>query len=359
MSIKDKRFFLGGNTPLGFYSFFHEIIPLEKANKIICLKGGPGTGKSSIMKKLGEYYKSINHEVEFYHCSSDSSSLDGILIKDLKVAILDGTAPHVVDPKVPGAVDEIINLGEFWNEFEIRKNKDQIINIKNSISKTFDRAYKYLSAAKIIHDDWSNMNSDALNYNKFNFLREDLKNKIFKQPISSLGTCKDLFITAFTPTGIVTFIEDLLEQCETTYVLNGPPGTSKDKILEYLKDEALKRGFNVEAFHNPIAPEELEHIYIPALKLAVISSNEINQTLYKGHQIYMENYLNYDLINCVNEKIINSKDLFYTLLNKSLSILTEAKKLHDDIEKYYIPNMDFQELDKVHEVIINKITASQ
>jgi hypothetical protein len=29
-----------------------------------------------------------------------------------------------VDPKNPGAVDEIINLGDFWDEEGIRKNKD-------------------------------------------------------------------------------------------------------------------------------------------------------------------------------------------------------------------------------------------
>lgn len=356
MNMRNKRFFLGGNTPLGFYSFFSEVIPLEKANKIICLKGGPGTGKSSLMKKLGEYYKNLGHDVEFYHCSSDSDSLDCILIKDLKVAILDATAPHITDPRAPGAIDEIINLGEFWDEAGIRQNKEQILNIQKSISKTFKRAYKYFAAAKIIHDDWSEMNKEALDLNKFNFLREDLKNRIFKQPISSLGTSRNLFITAFTPKGVVTFLDELIDNCESTYVLNGPPGTGKSEILEYLRDEALKRGFNVEVMHNPISPTKIEHLYIPALNLAIISSNEINQNLYKGHQIYMENYLDYNIINCSNEKNINAKDCFYTLLNKGLSILTEAKKLHDDIEKYYIPNMDFKEIDKVYDEIIKKIS---
>ena len=48
-------------------------------------------------------------------CSSDNNSLDGIVIPKLKIAILDGTA-HVVDPVFPGVVDEIINLGQFWDE---------------------------------------------------------------------------------------------------------------------------------------------------------------------------------------------------------------------------------------------------
>ena len=34
------------------------------------------------------------------------SSLDAILIQKLGVVLLDGTSPHVVDPKDPGAIDE-------------------------------------------------------------------------------------------------------------------------------------------------------------------------------------------------------------------------------------------------------------
>lgn len=63
----------------------------------------------------------MGYNLEYMHCSSDSESLDGIVIPAKKVALLDGTAPHVVDPKNPGAVDEIINLGDFWDEEGIRK----------------------------------------------------------------------------------------------------------------------------------------------------------------------------------------------------------------------------------------------
>ena len=35
-------------------------------------------------------------------------------IKKLKVVLLDATSPHIIDPKDPGAVDEIIN---FWTQF--------------------------------------------------------------------------------------------------------------------------------------------------------------------------------------------------------------------------------------------------
>lgn len=54
--------------------------------------------------------------MEYFYCSSDTDSLDGIASPSLKVAAIDGTAPHVIEPDYPGVYDEIINLEDFWDE---------------------------------------------------------------------------------------------------------------------------------------------------------------------------------------------------------------------------------------------------
>ena len=88
---------------------------LEGLNRIFILKGGPGTGKSSLMKDAGTVWSEKGYDIEFLHCSSDPDSVDGVIITSLQVAIVDGTAPHVIEPKLPGAVEEYINLGEAWD----------------------------------------------------------------------------------------------------------------------------------------------------------------------------------------------------------------------------------------------------
>ncbi len=111
MTVRIKRMFPGGNTSEGFVSYYDYIIEND-ANRIFVVKGGPGTGKSSMMKKVAKEMLERGYDVEYHHCSSDNNSIDGIVIPQLKVAMIDGTAPHVVDPKHPGAVDEIIHLGD-------------------------------------------------------------------------------------------------------------------------------------------------------------------------------------------------------------------------------------------------------
>ncbi|AEG14142.1 hypothetical protein Desku_0525 [Desulfofundulus kuznetsovii DSM 6115] len=90
-----KKVFPGGNTCRGFYSFYDYIIEPD-ATRIFVIKGGPGVGKSTFMRKIGEEMLERGYDVEFHCCSSDNGSLDGVVIPAIKVALLDGTAPHRV-----------------------------------------------------------------------------------------------------------------------------------------------------------------------------------------------------------------------------------------------------------------------
>jgi hypothetical protein len=42
-----------------------------------------------------------------------------ILILEKKIAILDGTSPHTMEPNFPGVIENIINLGVYWDETKL------------------------------------------------------------------------------------------------------------------------------------------------------------------------------------------------------------------------------------------------
>ncbi|MBR6728946.1 MAG: hypothetical protein IKL80_02195 [Clostridia bacterium] len=74
------------------------------------VKGRPGTGKSTFMKKLAiEAYERGFH-VERYHCSFDPNSLDMVIVRELNLCIFDSTAPHEYFPTDES--DEVIDLYE-------------------------------------------------------------------------------------------------------------------------------------------------------------------------------------------------------------------------------------------------------
>lgn len=347
--------FAGANTSEGFYSFFDYIIDNDKAKKIICLKGGPGTGKSSLMKKISKFFEDEGFLIEYFHCSSDTDSLDSIVIKDIGVCLVDGTAPHIRDPKNPGIIDEILNLGNYWDETSILPYKNEILGVNDEISDSFKKAYRYLKSAKYIHENWSYYNSKSINYTKLNKLEQELKNNIIpNKDYTNPGSLKRRFATAFSPQGIVTYADSLSKRCKNIYVLNGGPGTFKSHVLQNIGTEAYKQGYNVEFYHDTLIPSRIEHLMIPDLNAAILTSNEVNNKTFEGQQFYMDNILDLSVLNKYRTEIDENKKLFKEILDKALKSLKEFKSLHDKLEQYYINSMNFECINSVTNTLINQ-----
>lgn len=73
----EKHYFAAANTSAGFVSFFDALFDPKQLKKIYILKGGPGVGKSTLMKNAALAAQKNGFHPIFYHCSSDPKSLDG------------------------------------------------------------------------------------------------------------------------------------------------------------------------------------------------------------------------------------------------------------------------------------------
>ena len=92
------QYFLGANSPSGFYSLYDQLIPPETAQAIYILKGGPGCGKSTLMRKVAAALAQEGFQGEYILCSGDPDSLDAVVFPALGTALVDGTAPHAAAP---------------------------------------------------------------------------------------------------------------------------------------------------------------------------------------------------------------------------------------------------------------------
>ena len=145
--MSDLHLFAGGNTSQGFYSCFEDILPAGERRRMFYIKGGPGVGKSTMMRRVAKAAAEAGQRVEYFHCSSDPDSLDGIALPDLGWAMMDGTAPHVYDPVTPGARDTLVSLGDYLDEAAMRPKAKEISALQEEISQRFRRCYRFLSAA--------------------------------------------------------------------------------------------------------------------------------------------------------------------------------------------------------------------
>ncbi len=156
-------FFGACNSFEGFKSMFPTIFEPKKYSRIFILKGGPGTGKSSLMRSVGAYYSRLGFCIDAIYCSSDPSSLDGVIIKkgEYKIAIIDGTSPHATEAKFPGLIERTTNLEESINSSVLELSRELILDLNKRKAKGYTNAYLALASCghlfSIIKDEISEL----------------------------------------------------------------------------------------------------------------------------------------------------------------------------------------------------------
>lgn len=356
-----KKVFPGAVTSQGFYSFYHYMIG-QDANHIFVIKGGPGVGKSSFMKKIGEFMVDKGYDIEYHCCSSDNGSVDGIVIPELKIGLLDGTAPHIVDPKNPGAVDEIINLGEYWNENMMKKSKEEIISCNLKVSSYFQRAYFALKEATIALSEWKYYVSSYQDWNQINQLTLKIEKEIFNSMLNNQGKERHLFAWGHTPQGKTQFIDTLLNHTETLYILQGQPGTGKSTFLSRIAERAEICGLSTEYYHNTLDPDQLDLIILPELKIAFVIDCELYAYVpnFQGRIISLdfEQALNTtDLLKNCSDEIRDCKIRVNQHIARALKNSAQAKATHDLLETYYVPAMNFTGVENKLKSVLEKILS--
>ncbi len=355
----------GANTPQGFYSLYDHIARVD-ANKIFVLKGGPGVGKSTFMKAIARDLLDLGYDVEFHHCSADNNSIDAIYIPAGDVALLDGTSPHVVDPKNPGAVDEIIHLGDYWDEAGTRapENRAAILRVNRACSFRFKRANDALRAAKAYLEEWSAYYAENLDSTAVAAAGEDLIEAVVPQRLPKKGTARRHFASAITYDGAKSWLGSIFDGCGRRYVIQGPPGTGKAGILGRLAETALARGYALDIFHCPMFPDRVDHLRIRDRNIGVITSFWPHEYEPKAGDVVIDTttFVDQAKVSAYAADIAGAEEGYQAAIAREIYQLGQAKQNHDELERYYIPHMDFaaveerrmRTLDRILELIAER-----
>ena len=146
MASFEVQYFLGANSPTGFYSLYDQMIDRAKARRLYILKGGPGCGKSTLMRRVAERAKAAGQEVEYILCSGDPDSLDAVILPGMELAVADGTAPHVIEPDYPGVVEQYVNLGDCYRP-GLEEVRQGILAATKDYKAGYRSSYRCLGAA--------------------------------------------------------------------------------------------------------------------------------------------------------------------------------------------------------------------
>lgn len=356
IQTEDRTFFASMNSCNGFYSDFHTIFDPLKLEKTYILKGGPGTGKSTFMKTVSEIAKNKGLIVEHYICSSDPNSLDGIIILEKSIAILDGTSPHTFDPNFPGVVENTINLGSFWNSEKLCQNKSEIISLIKEKKKFFHRANKFLTAYGEIQNEIISISKEALLKTKMNQNIQRQGQAVFTKN-STLNVAKKNIAT-INKFGYVKL--DSFEKMSKNIYIIEDNCFSGYLYLKELLNLAISENQDIYVSSSPEDPALPNALYFPRSSTCFVIGDrnyEAERKEKNYHYINMNRFLEKEFVNKNKQKIRFGQKCMKMLFEGAISAFSDASIRHESLERFYISAMDFQSLEEAKKRVISKILA--
>ena len=351
------QYFLGANAPSGFYSLYHELLSPEEASAIYILKGGPGCGKSTLMRRIGARMEQEGLAAEYILCSGDPASLDALVLPQLKIALVDGTAPHVVEPKYPGAVERYVNMGACYDTAALSQLRGEIMSCMSGYKGCYQRAYRCLDASSSIFEDIrSTLLTDGLTEKLAKRARGILSRELPRRR-GVTGQVRQRFLGAVTHMGQLCLFDTALAQCGRIYELSDSYGLAHELLIHLLAG-AVSGGYDVVACPDPMAPDRLAHLLIPQLGLAFLTSSPalpFPGTPYR--RLRLDAAADREILRHNRPRLRFARKVSAALLEEAVASLEQAKAMHDDLEAVYNPHVNFGLVNEIAQAIGDEILA--
>ncbi len=388
MNNLQLNYFLGVLSPAG-YAGYHGSELLNYSKDVVLLKGTPGCGKSTLIKKVAQYFTDENCTVECIHCALSPNSLDGVICDKYNFIMLDATAPHEIEPKYPVAYEKIMPLYYCLNAGKISAHRKEIIAKYKEKAVLYERSLRYMAASASLLSDTSrtaltftnlakasdfaktlcrvylplrkNLQSEAENscaQNKpINEKQSTLQEQTQKSPKE-----KKRFLSALTGDGIVYYASTIEKLANKIIVLNDDYACASKHILEIMRKDALSKGYEViSCYCSLFAHDKIEHLILPELSLAISTSNSHHKAKFSKENneyvrnIHCERFTNKQSLQLRKKRLHFNKKASCELLQKACEFLKDVQVCHSEIEQYYINAADFSVQGRAYNKIIAQL----
>lgn len=318
-------YFSGSNSGDGFHNYFDGVVPAwARLTRYFMIKGGPGVGKSTLMKRVAAKSEEAGEEVERFYCSGDPDSLDAVRLVKRGIVFADATSPHAMDPKYPGAVEEIVNLGEQIDRNRIVKYRDEVEYLTKNNKESYRRGYAFLRAAKALEKERYREIWDCVDKAKVAKQAKEIAERIGE---SEERQSRRLFLDALSCKGRVSFAAEHCEGNRVYRIL----GEEKDVITDLLAADV--RNDRKELFCNPLCPECVNHMLLREQQVFLTTDPGP-----KGTLLSAVDFLKKDCHGIASRYAEEAR----RLEDMAMFCFKDCKKIHDELEAIYKKCVDFE-----------------
>lgn len=349
MAQQQIRFFGGANSENGFVSYYDELF--SNLQYIYILKGGPGTGKSYLMRLCAAEAASRGIRAEEIHCSSDASSLDGVILREAGIGILDGTAPHMLDPDLPAVHGEILNLGAYWDKDLLLSHAEEIRTLCRQKAELYREVYAMTEIYGKLKKGADMIIDPAVNPEKMEAAAERLMHRYKDGAGFRLSTRQLSSVGMWGKTEFTTFRDEALHRIsvsdtyETGYL-----------FLRALLRQAKKKKLNTLVSYHPICAKREQALLFPELRLSFHVGPEDGRGEEK--RINMQRFIDKQYIashrNAIRLHFGIEKEIYAAIE----ALFVRIRETHFELETYYTNAMDFGKKSREEHAFLTKLFAS-
>lgn len=350
---------MGSSGKNGFFSCFSQLMPKTEGRYVYILKGGPGTGKSSFMKKIADEMEKRDIFCERIYCSSDPDSLDAVIFPSLRISIADGTSPHTLDPDYPGACAEIINLGECWNKDHLREKSEKIIELTDKNAECHKRSRRFIDSAFSVYADGEKICADCLDETHLSRYAARLASRSIKRPSGRIGLESVRLLEAITPRGCMFMNETAVSLCDKRIIFEDDFGVAASKLIGEMRTYALASGFSVISSPFVGDGKSLRHIIIKELSLGFFTADKLFPLdIEPTKTVSLRRFYSSEGISAHRARLNFAKKASKELMNEAVNSLYAAKEIHDKLEQLYVEEMDFEKTEKIRLATAERIWSA-
>lgn len=334
-------YFLGANSPTGFYSLYDQLSDPERLPALYILKGGPGCGKSTLMKRIARHAQAAGLDTELILCSGDPDSLDALLLPQRGVAVVDGTAPHVMEAQCPGAVETYVDLSRFYDRGALQAVKEQLLSVTAQYRGCYRQAYRCLGAAGALRRDLTEAAGSPELRQRLEKRAAGIISRELKHPAQSARAPRRRFLSALTHRGEVHQWDTVRVQADRVYELSDRYGLAH-LLLSPILTAARAAGHDAVVCPDPMSPEHPAHLILPDLSLAFVSSRPDAPWPHRPYRrLRLDAMAAEQLRGADKPRLRFTRRVTDSLTRDGIAALAQAKQAHDRLEALYNPHVDF------------------
>ena len=273
---KVLRYFLGSSSPQGYVSRPDQ---LGEPGGWRCwvVQGGAAASRSAVIARARRAMEGRDALVEELVCSGDPSTLDGAIFPGCRVSIADGDPPHAIQPRHPGAYEEMVSLWGCLDRRVLWDAREEIIRLEREGERLERDARGYLYAAGALTGELASMGAAATDRGKLLAYARRLAAREFPRPAGKKGGEKVRLLSAVTPEGQLLLRDTVTAAAPRAIAIEDSWGAVANALLEALRDLALESGLEVVTCRCPLFPfTKLDHLLLPQLGLGFLTLNRGN-----------------------------------------------------------------------------------